>query len=193
MRVGFPGWRKLALPIGAGVVLATGQAPLGWVWAAFPALCLLIFAVARAESRAEALWVAWTCGAAYFGAALSWIVSPFLVDPVRHGWMAPFAVLGIAFGMALFWAAAGYAASLSRHRAVAFATGLGAMELARGYVLTGFPWALVGHMWIDTPVAQLAALIAAGRRRARHVQLSLGSPDCGRVGGGGLCCRQCAA
>jgi apolipoprotein N-acyltransferase len=159
MRTGFPGWRGLALPLGAGVVLATGQAPLGWVIVAFPALVLLMHAVARAGSRAESVWVAWIGGAAYFGAALSWIVSPFFVDPVRHGWMAPFAVLGIAFGLALFWAAAGYMASLSRHPALAFAAALGAMELARGYVLTGFPWALVGHMWIDTPIGQLAAFV----------------------------------
>jgi apolipoprotein N-acyltransferase len=159
MRAGFPGWRRLALPAGAGVVLATGQAPLGWFLPALVALAFLIHAVARADSRALSVWVAWIGGAAYFGVALGWIVSPFFVDPVRHGWMAPFAVLGIAFGMALFWAAAGYAASLSRYPALAFATALGAMELARGYVLTGFPWALIGHMWIDTPIAQLAAFV----------------------------------
>jgi apolipoprotein N-acyltransferase len=159
MTLGFPGWQRLVLPVLAGIGLATGQAPLGWVWVAFPALSVLIFAVARAQSRAETVWVAWFGGAAYFGAALSWIVSPFLVDPARHGWMAPFAVFGIAFGLALFWAAAGGIASGSRHRALMFALALGAMELARGYVLTGFPWALPGHMWIDTPIAQLAALI----------------------------------
>ncbi len=159
MTLGFPGWRKLSLPIAAGVVLATGQAPLGWVWLAFPALCVLIHAVARADTRAGMVWAAWLGGAAYFAAALSWIVSPFLVDPVRHGWMAPFALLGIAFGLALFWALAGGIACRSRHRALAFVTALAAMELSRGYVLTGFPWALPGHMWIDTPVAQLAAYI----------------------------------
>jgi apolipoprotein N-acyltransferase len=159
MRTGFPGLRRLALPAGAGVALATGQAPLGWYPVALVALVFLIHSVARADNRVEAIWSAWIGGAAYFGAALCWIVSPFFVDPMRHGWMAPFAVLGIAFGMALFWAAAGYAASFSRHRALAFATALGAMELARGYVLTGFPWALIGHMWIDTPIAQLAAFV----------------------------------
>ncbi len=159
MTAGFPGWRTVALPAGAGLVLATGQAPLGWVWIAFPALCLLIHAVARAQGRAAMIWVAWGGGFAYFCATLGWIVSPFFVDPVRHGWMAPFALLGMAAGMALFWALAGWAASMSRHHALAFATALGAAELARGYVLTGFPWALIGHMWIDTPFAQLAAYV----------------------------------
>jgi apolipoprotein N-acyltransferase len=36
---------------------------------------------------------------------------------------------------------------------------LAGVELARGYVLTGFPWALIGHIWADTPLAQLVALM----------------------------------
>jgi apolipoprotein N-acyltransferase len=44
-------------------------------------------------------------------------------------------------------------------RALGFALTLTLAELARGYVLTGFPWAQIGHVWIGTPVAQLAALL----------------------------------
>ena len=36
---------------------------------------------------------------------------------------------------------------------------LAVSDLARGYVLTGFPWALIGHVWIDTPVAQAVAYV----------------------------------
>src|SRR3990167_7024747 len=64
----------------------------------------------------------------------------------------------MAFGLALFWAAAGYATRVLRG-ATGFAVALCAAELARSYVLTGFPWALIGHIWIDTPVAQAAALL----------------------------------
>ena len=157
MRAGFPGWGALALPMVAGVAMATGQAPLGWVLVAFPALVFYIHSVAKADKGA--VWLAWLGGAAYFAASLSWIVSPFFVDPARHGWMAPFAVVGMAFGMALFWAFAGWLAALTRHRALAFAVALAAVELARGYVFTGFPWALIGHIWADTPMAQLVAVM----------------------------------
>ena len=42
---------------------------------------------------------------------------------------------------------------------IGLVTALAAAELLRGYVLTGFPWALIGHVWIDTPPVQIAALI----------------------------------
>ncbi len=42
-----------------------------------------------------------------------------------------------------------------------FALALTLAELARGYVLTGFPWALPGHVWIGHAPAQMAALVGA--------------------------------
>jgi apolipoprotein N-acyltransferase len=53
---------------------------------------------------------AWAGGAGYFALTLHWIVDPFMVDAARHGWMAPFALVFFAGGLALFWAVAGWAA-----------------------------------------------------------------------------------
>jgi apolipoprotein N-acyltransferase len=68
---------------------------------------------------------AWAGGAGYFALTLHWIVEPFMVDAARHGWMAPFALVLFAGGLALFWAAAGWAAVRLRTgpvaRALAFA------------------------------------------------------------------------
>jgi apolipoprotein N-acyltransferase len=134
-----------------------GQAPWG-LWAlALPAFAVVIGLVVRQTPWRAAL-VALFAGAGYFGLALSWLVQPFLIDAASDGWMAPFALLFMAFGLALFWAAAGYGTRGLRG-GTGFAVALCAAELARGYVLTGFPWALVGHIWIDTPVAQVAALL----------------------------------
>ena len=57
----------------------------------------------------------------------------------------------MSFGLALFWALAAlsHAAAMRPNRALAFALTLAVAELARGYVLTGFPWAMIGHIWID--------------------------------------------
>jgi len=150
---------------GAGALAAAGQAPFG-LWAGtLVGLAGLSLLVAAAPSGRAAARLGWLGGTGYFAAALFWIVEPFLVDPARHGWMAPFALALMAMGLALFWGgAAALAHGLGRGaagRAGAFAVTLAAAELLRGHVLTGFPWAHPGHVWIDTPVAQLAALIGA--------------------------------
>ncbi len=157
-RLAFPGWRAVGLPFALGAVMALGQAPLGWWWASLPALALVLRKLSLAP-RTAAIWMGWFAGAGYFGTALNWIVSPFMVDAAHEGWMAPFALVLMAFGLALFWAVACGFASQSRAPLLALVTALALAELARGYVLTGFPWALIGHIWIDQPPAQAAALI----------------------------------
>ncbi|MFO1166241.1 MAG: hypothetical protein U1E55_13965 [Paracoccus sp. (in: a-proteobacteria)] len=37
----------------------------------------------------------------------------------------------------------------------------GISDRLRGWIFTGLPWALSGHIWIDTPAAQLAAVLGA--------------------------------
>ena len=158
MRLAFPGWRPVGAAFALGAVMATGQAPLGWWFLTLPALAGLLHYIAKGSAR-RAAWLGWFAGAGYFGLALNWIISPFLVDAARDGWMAPFALLFMAFGLALFWAAACGIGLRARRPLVGVVAALAAAELLRGYVLTGFPWALIGHVWIDTPPVQLAALI----------------------------------
>jgi apolipoprotein N-acyltransferase len=155
------GWAARGAAFGLGAVAAAGQAPLGFWWLALPALAAIIALVARAPSARAAAGAAWWAGLGHFGLALSWIVEPFLIDIARHGWMAPFALLLMAAGLALFWGVAGALSVLFRRRAMGFAVSLAAMEYARSHVFTGFPWALPGHIWIDTPLAQGAALAGA--------------------------------
>ncbi len=158
------GSRRMWMAAGLGALAAAGQAPLGLWWLAFPALAGLLALIAAAPGWRAAAWLGWAGGAGHFAAALFWIVEPFLVDPARHGWMAPFALAAMAGGLALFWGAAaglGHGLGTGRLRVLAVALALAAAELARGHVLTGFPWALAGHIWLDTPLAQLAALVGA--------------------------------
>lgn len=158
-----PSWRDRAALAVLGALIAAGQAPLAAWWLALPALALLIHWLARQPHPGRAALMALFAGAGHFAAALFWIVEPFMVDAARDGWMAPFALILISFGLALFWAgAAALAAWLGRtpsRRALALAVTLAAADALRSYALTGFPWALFGHVWIGTPVAQAAALI----------------------------------
>ena len=105
-------------------------------------------------------------GVGYFSVSVVWIVEPFLVDERTYGWMAPFALVLMAGGLSLFWAAA--AAVWRRVGArglpglLAFAACLSGAEWLRGHVLTGFPWNLPGEAWpAGSPLSQGAAVVGA--------------------------------
>ena len=155
----FAGWRRTILALGLGAVVALGQAPWGFWWATIAGLGGLIWLLGRQSGARPAFWTGLAAGTGHFGLALSWIVEPFLIDVARHGWMAPFALVGLSVGLGLFWGlAAGLAAILPRPAAGFVATFV-AFEWLRGVILTGFPWAMVGHVWIGTPVDQLASVL----------------------------------
>lgn len=152
------GKRRLGLAFGLGAVAALGQAPLGFWWATLAGLAGLIWLLDRVPDRRGAFLTGLFAGAGHFVLALNWIVEPFLIDIARYGWMAPFAVLLLAFGLGLFWAAAAVAARVFPNRVLGFVVAFVALEWLRGVVLTGFPWAMAGHVWIGTPLDQVAAL-----------------------------------
>lgn len=149
---------RAAIFASIGVIAGLGQAPVNWPIATVAVLALM-FWVVRTMPGNRRLWCAvWAFGFGYFAFTLRWIVEPFLVDIQTHGWMAPFALILMGAGGGLFWAiAAGLAGRLAPHRPLVLGLAIASAEVARSYVFTGFPWALLGHVWIDTPLAQLAA------------------------------------
>jgi len=155
-------WRSFGLFAALGALAGTGQAPLGWAWFAVAVLALAFALFALVPAPRSAAWRGWALGVGYVVATMFWIVEPFFVDPLRHGVLAPIALFAHAGGFALFWAAAfGFAAVLGRgriERALWAATLLAAVELLRSHLWTGFPWALVGHIWVGHPQMHLAAI-----------------------------------
>lgn len=150
------------LAFAGGVAAGLGHVPFA-IWPlGLIGLALATALVLTAPTARAATLRGWATGTGYFALTLFWIVEPFLVDVAVHGWMAPFALVFLSGGLALFWGAAGWAShSIGRtlpHRALAFAVALSAVELARGYVLTGFPWVLPAYIWTETPVLQLAQI-----------------------------------
>ena len=159
LRQSLPGWRPALWAFLAGAVAATGHAPL-YLWPlSLLGLAVLVRLVARVPRGAG--WIGCVGGMGYGAVALSWIVEPFRIDPETYGWMAPFALFFMALGLGVFWAVGAVLARALPFRSPAFgfALTLTAVEFLRGHILTGFPWAMPGHVWISTPVAQAGALI----------------------------------
>ncbi|WBU57567.1 apolipoprotein N-acyltransferase [Paracoccus sediminicola] len=155
----------LITDLGLGAAAALGHAPWGLWPLTLIALCALFWRVGASDGAGRSALRALAAGTGYFAVALSWIVEPFLVEPEIYGWMAPFALILMATGGGLFWAVpgwlAGRIAAPGAPRALAFAAGLVISDWLRGWIFTGFPWTLLGHVWIDTPAAQAASLIGA--------------------------------
>lgn len=150
--------------IALGALAALGLAPFGLWPVTLVALSAAFGMIGVSVSPRQAALRGWCLGLGWFGLGLSWIVEPFLVDLARHGWMAPFALIFMAGGLSLFWAFAGWlAARISAPvlRPVALAVTLCGAEYLRSVVLTGFPWNLIGHVWIGTGLDQIAAITGA--------------------------------
>lgn len=194
---GWPPWRRMALGFAAGAVAALGLAPVGAWPVTLVLLALLPLLLLAARGPWQAALGGWAFGTGWFAHGLVWIVEPFFVQPEIHGWMAPFALVLLAGGLALFWGAAFWLAFRlgrgARARVWLLIGLLSLAEFARAYVLTGFPWAALAQVWAGAPVAvllawigphglALATLVAAvlpgaalARRRGRAVALLPGA------------------
>lgn len=157
-----PRWAPIPLGIGAGALMGLGQAPWSLTWLAVAGLLGAVLVFSITSTRRGAFGAGWGVGLGYFALVLNWVTEPFQVDAATTGWMAPFALFFLAAGLALFWAlafwGAGHARGL-RPRLFALAVAWAAVELARAYVLTGFPWAMVGYLWAPVDAIQWVSVI----------------------------------
>ena len=144
--------------------MTAGHAPINLPWLLFLSVPVLVWLTAAAPAPRSAAWVGWGAGFGYFVTSLHWIGNSFLVEPERFLWLLPLGVAALPAGLALFWALAFWIAKrLWLHGPLTGAILLAALlclaEYARGNVLTGFPWALPGYVWAETPLAQSSAWI----------------------------------
>ena len=140
--------RDAALAIGSGLALAAafpkvGAHPLVWC-ALVPALLLV-----RGRPTGSALWLGWLFGAAFRAATLYWLVGAM----TRFGGLSwPLAVAAAALLVgylacypALALGLSSRADVTSAHGALLAAAAWVGGEWLQGWLLTGFPWALLGY------------------------------------------------
>ncbi len=160
---GLVGWRRLAIATLLGALAAAALPPtylLPLLWPAFTGLLWLMDGV---ERRRQAFLVGWAFGFGYFLVGLYWIAIAFFVDAPRFGMLAPLAVVGLSAYLALFCGLALLAVQLAGRRGPERVLLLAAAWLVgdwlRSWVLTGFPWNLVGTVWaFSAETLQFAAL-----------------------------------
>lgn len=165
------GWRRFVLLVLAGAIAGLSVPPLFFLPALFLAMPIWVWALDGAERLrgwrrlfGPAFSIGFAFGLGYFLVAFHWLGAAFFID---GGWVLaamPFAILGLAALIALFWGLASALAHLSwSHgwvRILTLAAWLTAAEFARGHVFTGFPFDLLGYSLTGTDeMMQLASVV----------------------------------
>lgn len=161
--VGLSPWRKRGLLVVAGLLSAAALPPVHWVFLLFLVLPPLLWLAEKATTLRQAFGTGWWFGLGHFAAGLYWVSLSFLVDIAAHGWMAPIAITGLSAGMALFLGLPTLGLRLLRLKGAAAVFGLATLwvlsEWLRSWLLTGFPWNLMGSVWaFNDAMLQPAAL-----------------------------------
>lgn len=163
-----PRWYAPLTALLGGLAAGVAHPPWGMIFGllGFSLILLRLETIQGARPLRSAFFLGWLAGLGYFGVCTWWIAEPFLVDPEIYGWMAPFAVVLMGGGLALFWGLAGLTYRALRPRsawkAPVFAGVFAAFEWLRGHVLTGFPWDLAGEAWrAGSAPSQAAAVVGA--------------------------------
>ena len=154
--------RSIAVAIcllAAGALHALTLAPFHWWWLALPSLTALMLSLHSASPK-QAFFRGWLYGAGMFLAGVSWIG----VSITQHGQSSLIVavVLTLAFCILMGLLIAGQAWIWRRfwrhsaYPALSFAALWILQEALRGWMLTGFPWLLLGTSQIDSPLAPWA-------------------------------------
>lgn len=161
--------RRAALALLLGALMALALPPWHLVFLVVPGFAGFLWLLDAAQRTARPLRAAgvagWLFGLGYYAVGVHWIVEPFWVDAARHAWLSPFALAGLAGGLALFaGATAVITAALARRfaltgisQALMFAVVWVVSEWVRSWLFTGFPWNLIGYVWTQTPAIMQAA------------------------------------
>ncbi len=163
---------RLALAFAAGAIAATAMPPLFFFPGLFAGMTALVWLIDGAEKKRSffgrifgpAFRIGWMWGAGYALVALHWVGFAFFIEPQATGWIAPFALLALSFGLGLFFAfgvqAAHWFWADGGQRIVMLAVALTVSEWLRGHILSGFPFDLGGYVFsISEATMQGASLI----------------------------------
>jgi apolipoprotein N-acyltransferase len=130
------------------------------LWICFPAL---VFLIKSAKGWGGAFGAGWAFAFGQLVPNLYWIAGALFVDIGQFWWLVPFAVAGLPALFAVYFGLAAMAARpmLSRPTGpLFFAMAWFAADVARGHLLTGFPWDVTGYVWGAVPqILQITSVI----------------------------------
>jgi apolipoprotein N-acyltransferase len=160
---GLPPLLVLFLAPFAGAMVTLSLAPFNF-WPAGIASCAIYAYLLCTCTSAQALWRGWLFGLGMFGSGASWVYVSIHVhgnaSPLLAGILTALFCAALALLHALFaWSYVRLVRALPGGMLVGFPVLWVLFEWLRSWLLTGFPWLLLGYAHIDTPIAGWAPIL----------------------------------
>jgi apolipoprotein N-acyltransferase len=150
------GWPATVVAFLAGAVMVLAFAPFNLVLLA-PVGLAVWFALLRGANPHAALRHGYAFGLGLFGFGVSWIFNSLLIFGQAPWLVATLITVLFVLYLAIYPALLGWIAARYLARApllswlLALAGGFVLLELLRGWLFSGFPWLLTGHVLLDSP------------------------------------------
>lgn len=151
-----------------GAFCSLAFAPVHFFIAAPIAISFFYSLLERTENKKEVFWIGFAFGFGHFLTGIYWIAISLLVDAANFAWLIPFALTLIPAALALYLALFAvtfkflvrkFKFTFTYQKILVFALCWVAFEILRSLLFTGFPWNLLGYIWmVDIHLAQLASV-----------------------------------
>ena len=160
-------WRARGCALLLGAIGALALPPIHAVPVLLISFSGLVLLMDRTARFASAVGLGWCFAFGYFVAGIYWVANALLAVSSAFGWLLPLAIAGAVGGLsALLAAFPALAVGVARvawpagpARGLVLAISWTVFEWLRGWVLSGFPWNLVGYSWaFSDAMNQFAAL-----------------------------------
>jgi len=144
------GRRAAAAAVGLGALSVLALPPISLVPVLLLTIPGLLAMIGASAGVRQAGWIGFGFGFGFYLVGLYWITNAVLVMAAEYWWLVPLAVPAVALVLAPFIALPCALARLVAPgwRRIAVLAGAWVMaDLARQFVLTGFPWNPLGSVW----------------------------------------------
>lgn len=153
---------KYILLLGLGALSAFAMAPYYFIPFLFLGLSVLIYLLNHAKKFKRAFFYGGTFGFSFGAVSMGWLANALMIDSGTFAWAIPLCWLGMGLLFGIFFALPAGLCWLyptGWRRFVAFAALFCLFEWVRSWLLTGFPWNLLGASWGNMlPILQSASV-----------------------------------
>lgn len=148
----------------AGIFASFGFAPIYVVPFFMAAICLCFAFSDKVLTYRKAALLGYLFGFGFFGAGFYWIGNALLIDISTFGWLYPIALLATGAFFGVFWIFPFIIWHAFRtcnvwFRVLGFAAVFVICEYLRSFLLTGFPWNMLGSMFAFSDVLMQSASV----------------------------------